>query len=195
MPYSRHRFFILLLVLFTNNLYAIDWTDVYNTKSGLEKHKLIEKLAEYGDAKAQFVLSHHYRLGQFVIKDRNIANSWLFKSANNQYAEAEYMLGSSYNTARYKFPIDNIKAVKWLKLAARHGHIDAQYELGEHYHVGLGVKKDLILSYIWLQLASRKQSFLAIRSSKMVEEEMNKAQIQQAKAKVPEYFKQYAIPY
>lgn len=189
------KYIFILLVFITANSYALDWTDVYNTKSGSNKHNLIVQLAENDDAKAQFILSHHYRLGEFVKKNPIKANEWLFKSANNQYAEAEYMLGSSYNTPRYNFPLDNIKAVKWLERAAKQGHINAQYELGEHYHVGLGVNKDLIKSYIWLALASRKESFLSIRSRIIVENEMTETQIQHAKTTVPMYFKLYADPY
>ncbi|MFK5950985.1 MAG: tetratricopeptide repeat protein [Methylococcales bacterium] len=178
-----------------SNSYALDWNDVYNTKAGSEKHKIIEQLAKHNDGKAQFILSHHYRLGDFVEKSREKANFWLFKSANNQYAEAEYMLGSSYNTPRFDFQLDYKKAVKWLILAAKHGHIEAQYELGEHYHTGSGVTKDLVLSYVWLELASRDDSFLAIRSRNMVEDEMTEAQVQKAKANIPKYFKLYVKPY
>ena len=184
-------FLILLTVFNINSLYATDWNEIYKANTGLEKHAKIVLLANQDDGKAQFILSHHYRLGEFVSKDWKKADKWLFDSANNGYAEAEYMLGSSYNSSKYNFPIDNEKAVMWLERAAKHGHIDAQYELGEHYHVGLGIKKDLILSYLWLRLASRHGGFVATRSSHIVENEMTVEQLKKAKRQVPAYFEKY----
>lgn len=87
-------------------MYAADWNEVYSARLGQEKHSKIVLLAKQGDAKAQFILSHHFRLGEFVSKDWKKADKWLFESANNGYAEAEYMLGSSYNSPRYDFPIN-----------------------------------------------------------------------------------------
>ncbi len=183
----------LFVLLFQSGcLFAVSWDDVYQAKTGHDKHIKIFQLAEAGNSRAQFVLSHHYRLGEHVQKDGKKADEWLFKSANNGYAEAEYMLASSYNTPRYNFSLDYEKSVLWLKRAAKQGHLDAQYELGEQYHVGLGVEKDLILSYIWLKLASRSNRFLAVRSGHMVKDEMTALQIKSAEARLPEYFKQYA---
>jgi len=183
--------FFILIIFNINYAFSVDWSDVYQTKTGQEKHTIITQLAKQGDSKAQFVLSHHYRLGEFVDMNWKMADKWLFDSANNGYAEAEYMLGSSYNSAKYNFPVNNEKSVLWLQRAAKQGHIDAQYELGEHYHVGLGIKKDLILSYVWLVLASRNESFVAIRSRHMVEGEMTEEQLKSAKTQVPVYFERH----
>ena len=186
------RLILITLIIFKfNYAFSLDWNDVYQTKTGQDKHKIITQLAKQGDGKAQFVLSYHYRLGEFVEMNWKLADKWLIKSANNGYAEAEYMLGSSYNSPKYNFPVNNEKAVFWLQRAAKHGHIDAQYELGEHYHVGLGINKDLILSYVWLVLASRNESFIAIRSRNMVENEMTEEQLKTAKTKVPVYLDKY----
>ncbi|VAW69588.1 hypothetical protein MNBD_GAMMA09-2540 [hydrothermal vent metagenome] len=183
---------LFVLLFQSGNLLAVSWDEVYQAKSKYEKHVKIVQLAQLEDSRAQFVLSHHYRLGEHVQKDGNKANEWLFKSANNGYAEAEYMLASSYNTPRYNFSLDYEQSVMWLKRAAKQGHLDAQYELGEQYHVGLGVERDLILSYIWLNLASRSNRFLATRSRLMVKDEMTDQQIKTADAQLPEYFKRYA---
>ena len=186
------RLIVITLIIFKfNYAFSLDWNDVYQTKTGLDKHKIITQLAKQGDGKAQFILSHHYRLGEFININWKMADKWLFESAKNGYAEAEYMLGSSYNTPKYNFTIDNEKSVFWLQRAAKHGHIDAQYELGEHYHVGLGIKKDLILSYVWLVLASRNESFIAIRSRNLVENEMTEEQLKTAKTIIPVYLEKY----
>jgi uncharacterized protein len=181
----------VLLTINVNGLYALGWNDVYQAKTGYEKHVKIIELAKQGDSKAQFILSLHYRSDEFVAKDLEKANKLLFESANNGYAEAEYMLGSSYNSPKNQFQLDHKKAVQWLQRAAKHGHIEAQYELGEHYHMGLGIKKDLISSYLWLKLASRNNSYVATRSFHIVEDEMTGAQIKQAKQELPVYVKKY----
>ncbi len=191
-----HKYLFIIMTLFNSPvLSAADWQAVYQARTGAEKHDLISRLAAEGDAKAQLILSHHFRLGEFVEKDRTQANKWLQESAVNGNADAAYLLATGYNSQKYDFPLDHGKAVMWLENAAKHGHKQAQYELGEHYHRGLGVKKNLILSYVWLTLASRDNEFTSLRSRHMVEDELTAGQKLQAAQLVDEYLQKYAVPY
>ena len=55
-----------------------------------------QKLANQGDAQAQFNLGYMYNKGKDVRQDYSQAFNWFQKSANQDYAEAQYNLGLMY---------------------------------------------------------------------------------------------------
>ncbi len=192
---AQSSLYFLCTTGMTASEFKTTWNDVYQTTSGHDKHTKIHALALQDDAYAQYILSIHFRLGEFVETDLKKANDWLIKSANNGYAEAEYILATCYSSKKYHFPLDDTKAVYWLKRSAAKGYISAQYELGEHYHRGVGIKKDKILSYVWLTLASREDSFVSIRARHMVKDEMTNSEIKKAEALTEVYFSQFVTPF
>lgn len=54
------------------------------------------KLADQGDAQAQYQLGNRYAKGYDVAIDIQAAEAWYLKSANLGYAEAQYALGTLY---------------------------------------------------------------------------------------------------
>lgn len=191
----KKNIIILWLVFLVITSCTKNWNDVYLASSGYEKHSIIVQLAEQGNAKAQYVLHQHYLRGEHVAQNPQFAERWLQAAATNGNADAQYALALRYNTINEHHPVDHTLAVNWLKRAAQQGHINAQYELGEHYHRGLGTQKDLLLSYIWLTLASRHNSFVAVRARSLLLDEMTAEQLAVAKLNVGQYFEKYSDPF
>jgi TPR repeat protein len=140
--------------------------------------------AESGDREAQFWLGSIYEQGRLVPKDREQAESWLSKSAEERYAPAERTLGLLYSytdlaraalwlqraaqqgdsEAQFllgtayeqgSFGTINYKeAVDWLQKSAKQGHPDAQASLGQMYEDGEGVKRDYNMAAKWYRKAA-----------------------------------------
>ena len=185
----------LLFISLLCSACSTNWQHVYEADSGIEKHQLIDQLSQQGNAHAQYVLSQHYLRGEYVKSDLQKAELWLQASAKNGYSESQYALALRYNTQHDESELDHTRAVYWLKLAAEQGHLNAQYELGEHYHYGIGIQQDSILSYLWLSLASRHNSFVAIRARSLLLDKMNAEQLSQAQQALSGYYNQYAKPF
>lgn len=105
------------------------------------------RLAEQGNAEAQFSLALAYMEGDVVSEDINEAYKWFCMAAEQGHADAQYELGSilliisrgpeaqAYQERKFMQPIKEDKhtyeACKWFRMAAEQGHIDAQSELGK----------------------------------------------------------------
>lgn len=111
------------------------------------------KLADRGDAKAQFELGMAYRTGQTGPRDPGLAYQWLEKSAQQGYADAQYVLGAMHLAGEgvlQNFPA----AFDWFEQAARQNHAEAQFHLGRMYRRGYGVAVDNTKAYVWFNLAA-----------------------------------------
>ena len=86
---------------------------------------VFQKAAEYGYAKAQFVL------GCTSFRARNYAEAvrWYRKAAQQRFTDAQYELGNAYVTGQGVIQ-DCAEAAKWYREAAAQGHADAQWNLG-----------------------------------------------------------------
>ena len=67
------------------------------------------------------------------------------------------------------------------RLEATKGNPKAQLKLGFAYHDGIGVEKDLVLSYVWHTTAWSRDGKIGRRYVERVSEELNAVQIEQAK--------------
>ena len=90
----------------------------------------------------------------------------------------------------FAWPIDRSEAVKWYRKAAKQGHIKAQYYLGELLANGQGVDEDYVRSYAWMFLAKSANDEQAEKNIKILEREMSKEQLAEAKILVTELQKQ-----
>ena len=92
----------------------------------------LTRVAEQGDAGAQFLLGSRYDHGQGVTEDDVQAARWYRLAAEQGHASAQYYLGYKFaqgeGVAR-----DTGEAVRWLREAAGQGHAAAQYRLGAMY--------------------------------------------------------------
>src|SRR3989304_2979186 len=86
------------------------------------------KLAEQGDAKAQFILGTMYSAGKGVPQDDNEAVRWYHKAAGLGLAEAQFSLGLLYETGE-GVAQDRAEAVRWYRMAAEGGNAKAQASL------------------------------------------------------------------
>ena len=75
---------------------------------------------------------------------------------------------------------DNTEAVRWFRLAAEQGHAEAQSGLGMMYFPLLGVREDLVLAHMWLNIASANGDELASKTRDVLEAMMTRAQLRRA---------------
>ena len=69
------------------------------------------------------------------------AVKWFRKAAEQNYAEAQYILGVCYEQGE-GVAKDQVEAVKWYRKAAEQNDAEAQYNLGICYERGDGVAED-----------------------------------------------------
>ena len=133
-----------------------------------------QKVAEGGNAEAQYKLGFCYANGTGVAKDEKLAVEWCRKAAGNGYAAAQYSLGACYadGTGIAK---DEKLAVEWYRKAADQGMAEAQYQLGRCYLLGTGVEKNKALASMWFFQAAEQgnkdaQASLRLSELKAVQE-------------------------
>lgn len=118
------------------------------------------KLAEQGDAAAQFDLGVSYIRGEGVPIDYKQAVEWLRKAAQQGDAEAQLWIGVAYANGE-GVPQDHKQAAEWYRKAADQGHADAQYNLGVMYANGEGVPQDYKQAVEWYRKAAEQGIKLA----------------------------------
>ena len=114
-----------------------------------------KKLAESGNADAQYFLGVMYANGAGVPKEGRRAVAWYRKAAEQGLAIAQYDLGVMFSEGRGASK-DERQAAGWYRKAAEQGHADAQYFLGLRYAAGLGVPKDEPQAIAWVRKAAKQ---------------------------------------
>ena len=99
------------------------------------------KLADQGDAHAEFMLGAMYNFGEGVLQDYARASLWYRKAADQGVAGAQYNLGVMYDTGQ-GVTQDHAVALQLYRAAADQGMAGAQYNLALSYAQGLGVPRD-----------------------------------------------------
>ena len=128
-----------LLFLYDSGKALPDKSLEENKKEGL---KLVQSLADRGNAEAQYALADVYKRGELGLpRDRGQMISWLRKSAEKN-PEAEIALSTAY-TEGDGVHRDRAEAINWSRRAAEHGNAEAQFDLGLYYEYGVGVHKDM----------------------------------------------------
>ena len=123
------------------------------TDKNEEKIKELEKVANQGNANAQFVLGSFYLLGTGVSKDYEKAVFWLEKAANQGHAEAQFSLGNCYESG-IGVPKDIKKAMSWMEKAAMQGYANAQCALGLYYAFNVDGKENYDKAVSWFEKAA-----------------------------------------
>lgn len=111
------------------------------------------KLAERGDARAQYNMGRMYSDGLGVPKDNVQAFAWYVKAADQGLDRAQNNVGWAYARA-VGVSTDEALAVAWYRKAAEQGLAQAQLNLGVMYASGRGVSQDEQTAYFWWLLAS-----------------------------------------
>lgn len=105
--------------------------------------------ANQGDKVAQCNLGLCYQQGVGTAKDMQQAIFWMEKSANQDYALAQFSLGTFY------IELQNYEqALFWLTKASNQYYGPADYQIGVMYANGWGVEKDNNKVYYWLTKAA-----------------------------------------
>ena len=141
--------------------------------------------AKNEDAQAQYNLGFYY---QEYEHDKGQAFYWYKKSAENNFAKSQYILGchysgkfGSYNSGfgAALVPTDYEKAVYWHKRASENGYSESDYELYRMYSEGIGVKKNYRTAYMYLFKVklSEGKSFHHQRELDSLSKKLTKSQI------------------
>jgi TPR repeat protein len=112
-----------------------------------------KRLAEQGNADAQFNLGVMYDNGTGVLQNYKTAAKWYELSAKQGNAVAQSNLGMMYENGQGVLQ-DYKTAVKWYELSAKQGDISAQSNLGVMYEKGQGVLQDYVRAHMWFNIAS-----------------------------------------
>jgi len=111
------------------------------------------KLAEKGNAEAQYKVGEMYETGFGVKKDMVEADKWINKAASKGHETATFKL-LYWDVEKNGVTATNKDQVEALKVKAGDNNEQAQYYLGKMYARGVGVKKDPNKAISWLNKAA-----------------------------------------
>ena len=101
----------------------------------------LERLADWGDPHAQYLIGQLCRDGPLLIPDSLRAKHWLTQAAKRNLPEAQYALGKLLLSDDLEIR-DPDEGIRWLKQAAENGNHFAAYRLGKEYLKGEVMHKD-----------------------------------------------------
>ena len=120
--------------------------DCYELRSIMENEEQIreervdaavqmKRLAQAGDAYAQYLMGLLYRDGGLVIPDTEKAQYWMEQAATQNVPAAQYSLGKLL-LSDDALVHDPDQGIRWLKASAQNGNDYAAYALGKEYLSG-----------------------------------------------------------
>ena len=127
---------------------------------------LYRRLAELGNAEAQYEYGWSYECGESVAKDEKEALKWYMKAAEQGNVKAQIQLGNHYNNSSDDKEETKKEAFKWYMKAAEQGDRFAQYSIGEYYERGFGVLIDEQEAVKWYTKAAEQGSSYAKKALK-----------------------------
>lgn len=101
----------------------------------------MKRLAQAGDAYAQYLMGLLYRDGGLVIPDTEKARYWMEQAATQNVPAAQYSLGKLL-LSDDALVHDPDQGIRWLKASAQNGNDYAAYALGKEYLSGRYVFKN-----------------------------------------------------
>ncbi len=119
----------------------------------------LRKVAESGNAEAQYRLAALYRIGRGVPQDDGLAFKWMKAAAEQNHARAQFNLGMMYLTGRGA-PPDAGAAKIWLQKAASQGYDGAAKLVAEISKRGAADAKAAPADARPIRLAELEASFL-----------------------------------
>ena len=112
-----------------------------------------------------------------AIRGEKAAFAPLRALANKGNADAQAKVGLLYDLGTPSVPKDKVQAASWYHKSAEQGEPYAQFFLGRMYRDGIGVPKDLLISYMWLNLAAAQGNENVTNTREALEKVMTPAQI------------------
>jgi TPR repeat protein len=129
-----------------------DATAAYQRGDYATAMRIIQPLANRGEANAQNTLGLMYHFGQGVPQSLAEAARWYRKAADQGEADAQNSLGWVYQYTQG----DYVEAVKWYRKAADQGHSAAQFNFGGMYYYGYGLLQDYAWALYWYRKAAEQ---------------------------------------
>ena len=114
----------------------------------------MKRLAQAGDAHAQYLMGLLYRDGGLVIPDTEKAQYWMEAAATQNVPAAQYSLGKLL-LSDDALVHDPDQGIRWLKEAAQNGNDYAAYALGKEYLSGKHVLKNTEKATDYLRQAAQ----------------------------------------
>lgn len=111
------------------------------------------RLAEQGDANAQYHVGFSYAYGTGLPRDDERAVAWYRLAAEQGHAAAQHHLGVMYANGEGT-PQDFAEAITWLRKAAAQDYSTARYYLGVMYAKGDGVPEAEADALAWFHDAA-----------------------------------------
>ncbi|MBT8118622.1 MAG: SEL1-like repeat protein [Gammaproteobacteria bacterium] len=127
------------------------------------------KLAQKGNAEAQFKVGEMYETGFGVKEDRAEAESWITKAAGQGHETAGFKL-LFWDIEKNGVTDANKGELDELRAKAKGGNAQAQYYVGKMYSRGVGEKRNSAKALEWLNKAALVGVLEAERESTMVRE-------------------------
>lgn len=113
----------------------------------------LQRLAEKGNAAAQFELGSRHNYGRGVPKNIREALQWLRRAAQAGQQDAMRLLAVKFYGG-FEVPEDHDEAFKWAYALADGGDRQGQVMLGNMYGNGEGVQRSLVRAYMWYDIAA-----------------------------------------
>jgi TPR repeat protein len=126
---------------------------IYENGDYAAAFKAFNKLAEKGDAEAQFNLADMFYGGDGVQRDYARAATWYKRAAEQGHLDAQFNMACLYLRGE-GVSQSFVDAAKWYLRAAEQGDAEAQVNVAVMYFKGEGVKEDRVQAYRWLIIAA-----------------------------------------
>lgn len=107
----------------------------------------------------------------------------LRSKADAEDVDAQYEMGWR-QAIGMGLEMNDVEALKWLRLAADQGHQLAQNNLGARYATGDGVDRDLVEAYVWFYRAAEQGDRKAGKNRDSIANEMSATQMTEARGKI-----------
>ena len=119
------------------------------------REMLIKSMQEVKEARDYFKIFGLFYRGEGVKRDFFKAKEWLEKSAEQDYAPAQYNLAIMYYEGEGGVK-DFSKERKWLEKSAEQDYAPAQHSLALIYYHGRGVKRDFFKAREWMEKSAEQ---------------------------------------
>lgn len=176
----RYVMFFSVLLLFP----VLSWAELpvvfSDVSAGVFRFQI--KLAEQGNAEAQYKVGEMYETGKGADKDLTEARVWYDKAAKQGHKKAEYKI-LFLDISTYGLTDASKNQLSTLRAEAISGNADAMYFLGKMFASGVGVPKSLEDAQTWLKKAAFNGVPEAEHEAIAVDEELNRVQEREARRK------------
>jgi len=170
---NRMRVVVLLLLSVGISLPSLSQAD------GLFDFQM--KLAEKGNAEAEFKVGEMYETGFGVKQDMKEAENWIKKAAEKGHETANFKL-LYWDLEKNGVTSSNKAGLASLQAKANEGNPQAQYYVGKMYSRGVGLKKDPDQAISWLNKAAFVGVLEAEREMVVVKEDKQRLIAEQQRA-------------